>query len=38
MQYLLYNIYSDEETGLFSAPTESTVQQLWTDIQQFEEV
>ena len=27
----------DEETGLFSAPSESTVQQLWMDVQQFEE-
>ena len=33
---LLYK-YRDEETGLFSAPSESMVQQLWMDVQQFEE-
>lgn len=33
---LLYK-YRNEETGLFSAPSQSMVQQLWMDVQQFEE-
>ena len=35
--HCLFYKYRDEETGLFSAPSESTVQQLWMDVQQFEE-
>lgn len=29
---------TNEETGLFSAPSQSMVQQLWMDVQQFEEI
>lgn len=30
-------MHRDEETGLFSAPSDNMVHQLWMDVQQFEE-
>ena len=30
-------MYRDEQTGMFSAPSLGMVQQLWMDVQQFEE-
>ena len=37
-RFLLLVTHSDEETGVFTPPTEKMVQQLWMDVQQFQEV